>query len=476
MKSKIVSNVLLFLISAILNGCVTPKNLNRSENKNVPAYNQISTDTVSIGNLNWRNFYQDQNLINLIDTALKNNQELNIIGHEVLILQNEIRARKGEYLPFLGLGANSDFEKLSTYAWRGAVEDNLNVQTHPEIFESKSDLWIGANSAWEIDIWKKLRNAKKSAIAKYLAGMEGRNFLITNLIAEIAENYYELIALDNLNELLQKNITLQSEVVNIVNQQKLATKVTQLAVNRFEAQLLNTKTMQFEISQRIIETENHLRLLTGSYLPAIPRNSKDFYSMAIDSMPYGISSQLLTNRADIRQAENELNAAKLDVAVAKANFYPSLAIKAGIGYNAFNPKFLVDPLSLVYNLSGELMAPLINRNAIKANYNTATSKQMQAIYKYEQTILTSYIEVQNYLAGITNYRNNYENKLKEVKLLEEAVLISKNLFNSARADYSEVLFTQKDVLLVKKELIEIKLNQLKYRIGIYKALGGGWKS
>mgnify|MGYP002368565603 FL=1 len=168
--------------------------------------------------------------------------------------------------------------------------------------------------------------------------------------------------------------------MKVIKQQKEAAKVTQLAVNRFEAQLLNTKNLRYQINQQITETENRIRYLTGKYTPKIERNSVLFNTISIGELQTGIPSQLLMNRPDIRQAELNIAAAKLDVQVAKANFYPSFSIKAGLGFRAFNPLYLVQPASILYNLAGDMVAPLINKNAIIATYYNANAQQIQAVY------------------------------------------------------------------------------------------------
>jgi outer membrane protein TolC len=227
--------------------------------------------------------------------------------------------------------------------------------------------------------------------------------------------------------------------------------------------------------QQITVTENRINFLVGRFPQAVARNSKGFTDLEIDTIHSGIPSQLLENRTDIRQAEQTLAAAKLDVKAAKAEFYPSLVLTAGAGYNAFNPQYLIQtPQSLLYNIAGGLVAPLINRNAIKANYYSANSKQIQAVYNYERTVLRAHIEVVNQLSNISNLKKSYDLKEKQVQALTQSIEISTGLFKSARADYMEVLLTQRDALESKFELIETKMLQMNARVNIYRALGGGW--
>lgn len=476
MTTKIINSIVIIaLVTIFLGGCIPVLNNTKNENKSVPNSFVGSKDTLNIAKVKWKQYFDDPNLIALIDTALKNNQELNIMTQEIEMSKNEIRARKGEYLPFVGLQAAAGAEKLGKYTWRGGVEDNLVLKNNPEVIESKSDYLIGANASWEIDVWKKLRNAKKVAVYKYLSTIEGKNFMITNLIAEIANSYYELMALDNMLELLQNNMRIQSDALRVVKEEKNAAKVSQLAVNRFEAQLLHTQNLQFEVKQQIIETENRINFLTARFQAPIKRNSVIFFDLATDSIQSGVPSQLLANRPDIKQAELALSAAKLDLKVARANFYPSIKITAGVGFNAFDPSLLINPKSLIYNLAGDLVAPLVNRNAIKANYYISNAKQVQAVYNYEKTILNAHLDVVNQLSRMNNYEQSYNTKAKEVDILNQSVGISNSLFQSARADYMEVLLTQREALESKIELIEIKVKQMNAKVQIYRALGGGWK-
>ena len=189
----------------------------------------------------------------------------------------------------------------------------------------------------------------------------------------------------------------------------------------------------------------------------------------------GVPAQLLENRPDIKQAELLLTASKIDIQVAKANFYPSLGLSGSLGVQSFNPLYLAKlPQSLLSSLVGDLAGPLINKYAITATYYNANAKQIQAIYNYERTVLNAYIEVANQVSNIGNLEKSYALKATEVQALNQSVTISNNLFRSARADYMEVLLTQRDALDSRFDLIETKMKQMNATVSIYRALGGGW--
>ena len=473
-KNRILKWVGIAFISLTYTACSVPALVQKTENKTVPArYNNLQ-DTTNTAKVKWQEFFTDPNLTSLIDLALQNNQELNITLQEIQIAQNEIRARKGEYLPFVGLRGAASVEKVPRYTNIGALEATTEIEPGKEMPEPLTDFMGGAYANWEVDIWHKLRNAKKSAVNRYLASVEGRNFMVTNLIAEIANSYFELLALDNQLAIVQQNIKLQSNALQIVKLQKEATRVTELAVRRFQAQVLNTQSLQYDIQQRITETENRINFLVGRFPQPIQRNNQPFENLIPKNIQAGIPAQLLANRPDIKQAELNLAAAKLDVQVAKARFYPSLSISAGIGLQAFNPTYLIKPQSVLYTLAGDLAAPLVNKNAIKALYYSANAQQIQAIYNYERTILNANMEVVNQLAKIENLAKSYDLKSREVEALNQSIDISNNLFRSARADYMEVLLTQRDALESRFDLIETKMQQMNAMVNIYRALGGGW--
>jgi multidrug efflux system outer membrane protein len=472
---RIISFAVISCLALGFTACL-PSLVQKTENKKVPVAFRNSRDSVNSAMTKWRDFFVDPNLAALIDTALKNNQELNITLQEINIANNEVRARKGAYLPFLGVGAAAGFEKTARYTRSGAVDANTPIAPGQSFPEPLPDFLIAANVSWEVDIWKKLRNSRKAAVYTYLATTAGKNFMVTNLIADIANSYYELMALDNQLEILRRNIEIQQNALEIVKLEKSAAKVTELAVRRFEAEVLKNQSRLYYIEQSIIETENRINFLVGRFPQPVTRNSQGFAELVPDSVRTGIPSQLLMNRPDVQQAELELMAAKLDVKVARANFYPTLNITGGIGFEAFNAAYVVTkPGSLMYSLAGSLMAPVINRNGIKATYLSANAKQVQAAFNYERAILNGYIEVVNQMSNIDNLRKSYGLKAQQVQALMRSITISIGLFKSARADYMEVLLTQRDALEARFELIETKREQMIAMVNIYQALGGGWR-
>lgn len=474
-QSKLYPFVLLICIAVLCTECKVPSLAKAPEQKPVPASYGNAEDTTNTATIKWRQFFTDKNLVTLIDTALKNNQELLITLQEIEIARNDIRVKQGKLLPSVVAGAGAGVEKVGLYTSQGAGDASADITPGKRVPEWLTDQRTGVYTTWEADIWKKLRNEKEAAVTRYLATIEGKNFVITNLIAEIASAYYELLSLDNQLEIVQQTIGLQKNALDIVRVQKDAARVTELAVKKFEAEVLGSQSLEFDLLQKIKEKENEINFLTGRYPQPVIRDKSAFLSLVPQQISTGIPSQLLKNRPDIKQAELELTAAELDVKVARAEFLPSFEISSAIGLNAFKPSYLVKlPESVIFSLAGDLAGPLINKNAIKAGFANANARQLQALYNYERTILNAYVEVSTGLSDLDNLQKAYDVKTKEVNALVNSVDIANDLFKSARADYFEVLMTQRDALESKLELTETKLRQFNAVVNIYRALGGGW--
>ncbi len=418
-------------------------------------------------------FFNDPMLTSLVDQALVDNQELKILAQDIRIANNEVLARRGAYFPFISFGARAGAEKSGEFTREGAVESNLlaNGKSFPDPLP---DFLVGTNVSWQIDIWKKLRNARSAAALRYLGTADGRNYVITRLIADVAEEYYDLLALDKRLQTLDKTIELQEKSLEFAKAKKEAGRGTELAVQRFQAEVRKNQSEKLVIAQEIVEAENRINFLAGRFPQPIERRTVDFINLNLHSLSAGVPAQLLQNRNDIRQAERELAAAGLEVQVARANFYPSLNISAGVGYRAFNSGFLFStPASLIYNAFGDVVAPLVNRAAIKAAYMTANAEQLQAVYNYQRTVLNAFTEVMNYMSKVEKYGRSIEIKKQQLEALEASVDSATKLFQNARAEYVEVLLAQRDLQDAKIVTIETKKQQLTAIVNAYQALGGG---
>ncbi|MEI6190098.1 MAG: efflux transporter outer membrane subunit [Chitinophagia bacterium] len=477
MKKNNLESIIFFLvIYLVVAGCKAPAITQVTDSSLLPTSYLKSKDTTNATDINWKDFFNDKILTSLIDTALQNNQDALITLQEIEIAKNNFKVKSSLLFPRVNAGLGLGIEKVGTYTSQGAGDASADITPGNKVPENLTNIDLGFQASWEADIWGKLRNTKKAAWVKYLSTVEGRNLVITNLVAEVADAYYELVAYDNQLDLIRQNIALQKEQLEIVKIQKQAAVVTELAVKQFEAQLLNAQAVEFDLLQKITETENKINFLLGRYPQTIKRALTALNISIPQQINTGIPSQLLKNRPDIKQAAFELEAAKFDVKAAQLEFYPSLSINSGIGLQAFKSSYiLTTPQSLAYSLVGDLTGPIINKTAIMAEFKTANALQIEALYNYQKSIINGFVEVSNELSNMSNLQKMYQFKYQESETLNTSITIANDLFKSARANYLEVLTNQKDALATKLELIEAKKRQLSSMIHIYKALGGGWK-
>jgi outer membrane protein, multidrug efflux system len=460
----------------VLPGCKIPSLRPPEAARELPEAFNVATGTDNSATLSIDEFFQDPILTGLIIQGLAGNQELKILAEDIQIANNEVLKRRGAYLPFVSLGiARADLRKISDLTLEGAsLNDDPYFGGTKFLPNPLPDFMTAANVSWQIDIWRQLRNSRDAAALRVLGSTEGRTYIVTRLVAEIAENYYTLMALDKRMENLDNNIMLMEQSLEVAKAKKEAARGTELAVQRFLAEVRKNYSEKLIISQDIIEAENRINFLVGRFPQPVERKSDEFFDLKLHALSAGVPSELLLNRPDIRRAEYELQASGLDIKVARANFYPRLVLTAGVGWDAFNPKYLfMTPQSLVYNVAGDLVAPLINKKAIQADYMTANARQLQALYNYQRVVLNACTEVINRISKVENYTKSIEIKKQQLESLEASVEAASNLFQAARAEYIDVLFAQRDLRDARMVYIDTKNEQLSAIVNTYQALGGG---
>jgi NodT family efflux transporter outer membrane factor (OMF) lipoprotein len=468
MASAIACGVLLLLPAC----CVPP--LRQAQLGTVlPASYAGATSPENSAQLRVDEFYNDPTLTQLVCQAMAGNRELKAREEEVQVARNEILSRRGAFLPAVGFRGSAGMDRNSLFTPLGAAERELEYLPGRHFPDPLGDFLLGFNFLVPLDIWRELRNARDASRQRYFAAVERRNDFVTRMVAEIAEKYYELMALDQRLATLDRTITLQQQSLEVARARLAAARDTELPVQRFLAEVRRNQSEKLIVRQEIVETENRINFLAGRLPQPVERNSSGFFELNLRAPSVGVPAQLLLYRPDVRQAERELAAAGLDVLVARARFFPRVDLTGGIGYRAFNPKYLFDPEALIANAAGELTAPVINRAAIRAEYLTANARQLQSVYNYQRVILTAVTEVVNRLSAVENYGASIAIKRQQLQALETAVDVAGKLFQAARAEYIEVLIAQRDLLEARTVLIDTKRRQLSAVVNVYQALGGG---
>lgn len=469
----------LFLLPLMLGtACTALKNKPLPPAVKLPETNKSGLDTGdSLRSV--KAFFSDSTLVALIDTALKSNFDLLRAIQRIEYAKANYRASKAAFLPSLNVGASAGVDKFSknTMNGLGNFDTNLspNLSQGLGIPDPTPDYFLGLRSSWEIGIWGKYRNYKKAGYQRLLASEKGRHLVQTSLVSEVAEYYYRLLALDAELEIITRNLTLQQTAVDKIDVLKEGARANELAVQQFNAQLLDTKSLRLMKIQEIVAAENTLNAILGR-LPQLIKRGKVIKEQTLPNQLYnGIPSHLLYNRPDVKQAEAMLAAASADVNVARAAFFPSLTINSYAGYNAFDASLLFKPASVAYGAIAGLFAPVFNRYQIRSSYLRSQAERLDAFYIYQKTLVNGYQEVITNLNGIENYRNVYDLKTQEVDALRKAVSASNDLFFAGSASYLEVITARRFVLLSELEQTEAKKEELLFMVHLYRSLGGGWE-
>ncbi|TWR25512.1 efflux transporter outer membrane subunit [Mucilaginibacter achroorhodeus] len=477
-QSTIYKSVLLLLL-IVAAGCKTFKPIEPKTNQPLPATFDGSTDTLSAGYLPAANFFKDARLLKLIDTALRANPDLQSALQRIDMAAANVKFNKSLLLPTVNFNARAGLERYGDYTMNGVgnYDTNLspNINDKQRIPNPTADLFVGFRASWEVDLWGKLKNQKNAALARFLASRSAYRLLTTELTGQIATAYYQLLTLEVEQNVINKNIKLQENALEIVKIQKLGGRATELAVQQFQAQLSHTRGLQFSTTQQIIETENQLRLLTGSFNGTIERDTSLLTLTMPEKLKTGVPTQMLLNRPDVKQAELQLAALNADIKSARAAFFPSLNLSPYTGYNAFKGALLFNPGSAVYGLLADVTAPVLNRGRLKAEYASRIAEGKAALFNYQKTVLNGYQEVINNLKGMENYSKYFDQKKLEVSALKNAVSVANDLYLVGRANYLEVITAQRDVLTAELELANIKRDIFISEVNLYRALGGGWR-
>lgn len=430
----------------------------------------VSTDTISIGDLEWKNFFIEKYITQLIDSAITRNNNLQIATKNIEIAQFRFTQSKWGNIPQANLFVNASTSNPSDNSFTGKNLSQALGQNHID------DYSAGVSLSWEADIWGKIRNQKKGAFAEYLQSEEVKKALQTTIVANVSSGYYNLLMLDAQLQIARQNLKLNDSTTKIIKLKYDAGQVTSLAIQQSEAQKLNAAQLIPLLEQNIAIQENALSVLTGSF-PNSKQRSIRLSSIEVkNNASIGIPSSLVSRRPDVRSAELALKVANANVGITKADLYPSLKITAQGGLNSFETSNWFNiPASLFGTIAGGLTQPLLNNKKVRTQYNIAVAEREKAVLSFRQAVLVAVSEVSNALVKVEKLALQEAFLQERVKTLQQATKNSNLLFKNGMAEYLEVLSAQANILQSELELANMKREQLIANIELYRSLGGGWK-
>ena len=470
----------LFLCILIASGCNMHKSMPSAESgKYLPVkFSGTYEPGASIAGMHYSNFFKDAELVRLIDTTLKRNYDLKIYDRMLKNAQLNFDMVRRNRQPEFNVGLRSSGDRYGKYTMTGVgnFDTNLSerVDKDRQVNEQLTpDFYAAFESTWEIDIWNKLNNLRQAERAKYLASEEGRRFLQMQLIGEVATLYFELQAQDDELEAIEANIKLQQSALDVVKELKKVGRANELAVKQFEAQLLNTQSLQNQIVIERQQFLNRLRMVSGVVAEPLKVDDNLFMKAVDTTVTVGSLEDLVKNRPDLRRQRLQLEESGYLKLVAQAQLYPALAIRAYGGFNAFNAALFFAPASLAYGMLANLTTPVYQQKRLKTQVKQADNSIAMQLLAYQKLQQEAFIEVETHLFEIDNFKKQTQIKQSEVSTLSQAVEISDQLFLNGYASYLEVIVARKDVLRSQLERIVATKDRKIARLNLYRALGGG---
>ncbi len=480
-NTKIQTGALALLAVSFLSACKTTQPAALRSQLSVPARFSATADTTALPPLDPKAFFADAHLSDLLNEAVRRSPDMLIAAQRIEIARSQLLTRRAARLPTVDATAGAGFNRYGKYTMEGVGNFDTNLSGNIEE-DQKVPLplvpsyFLGLQSNWEIDLWGKLKSAQKAAQLRLLATEVGRRVIVTTLVSEVASRYYELLSLDAQAAVLDQNIALQDSALVISEIQKEAGRITQLGVEQFRAQLLRTRAARLRTTQETVRVEAEINYLLGRFSQPILR-SNDFLALPVPTAALqGLPITVISRRPDIAQAELELEAARYDVAAARAALLPSLNLNPFVGLQSFRGGLLFDPASIAFGLAGGLAAPVFNRTAIKANIRSSRAEGQIAIQQYNKAFTGAFRELEVAQSGLQNLQGVYTLNREEAVVLENAVDMANELYKVGYANYLEVITAQRAALEAELNVIETKARLHETMIQFYRALGGGWEA
>jgi NodT family efflux transporter outer membrane factor (OMF) lipoprotein len=457
------------LAGPVLASCVLGPNYKRPAIETPAAYRGATSaqpGPESITDLKWFELFRDDQLTQLVSTALKQNFDLRIAAERVLQARAAYGITRADQFPQVDASASVNAARASQIGANRGIPSGVDT--------SVSYVQAGFSLGWELDVWGRLRRLSESARAHYLASEEARHGVITTLVADVADTYLALRALDHELEIAERTRDVATNSLQLVEVRRTGGVASGLDVRQAE-QLLYTATGQIASLERdITQAENALSLLLGQ-LPGDVARGHPFDAFQVPpSIPAGLPSALLERRPDIRQAEQQLIAANAQIGAAKAEYFPRISLTGFLGVQSRALTDLLTGPAGLASASVGAIAPIFNAGRTRANVQLTEAIQREAVVNYQRVIYTAFRDVSDSLVGYTKTSQQRTEQERLVEALRGAVQLSTERYQTGLESYLPVLDAQRNLFDGALELTRIRQRELSAIVQLYRALGGGW--
>jgi len=454
-------------LSLLCSGCAVGPNYKKPEVPVPPTYRGVSaeqagkTEAASFGDEKWWDAFQDETLRNLIQTALKQNYDVQIAATRILQARAQLGITRADQLPSVEGVASATNERTPQVVGRPAIETSASR--------------VSLSLAWELDFWGKFRRASQSARANLLAQEWARRQVISSLVSDIADGYFQLRELDLELEISRQTLASRKDSLRLTQILADGGATSMLDVRQAEQLVFNAGASIPDLERRIEQQENFISSLLGENPQDIARGRKLVDQPHALEVPSGLPSSLLERRPDILQAEQQLIAANAQIGVAKADYFPQISLTAEGGYQSSALTGLFAGPAGLWALGAGAVQPVFEGGRIRNRVRFAEARTEEAKLTYRRTVQEAFREVSDSLVG---YRKSQEFRIQQEQLThsaEEATKLSNMRYKGGATSYLEVLDSDTRYFSAQLSLAQAQLRELQSLVQIYRSLGGGWK-
>jgi multidrug efflux system outer membrane protein len=430
-------------------GCTLTPDYERPELDVPQDFVQSDPGGESLANVEWWHLFQDEQLQQLINTALEENKDLGVALTRIESARQAVTVVRANQFPFIS---------ISGFAGRGR--------------ESRDS--VAGDLSFQLDLWGELRRATEAARAELL-GTEAayRNVTIT-LVSDVASFYLLLRDLDERLQIAERTLATRLDSLKIIQARFDKGTVPELDVNQAEIEVAVAESAIATFQRQIVQTENALRILLGRNPGPVNRGEALEEQRFPPDVPAGLPSELLQRRPDVVQAETQLEAATARIGVAEALRYPSIFLTGRLGVESTDLSDLNSGDAETWNIGANIFAPIFNSGQLKAQAEAARAQAEEALLRYEATLQQAFREVEDALVSVRTYKDEYDAQSRRVVAARNAARLSRARYDGGVVDYLEVLDTERtkfDAELAQSQTLQLYFTSI---VQLYKALGGGW--
>jgi multidrug efflux system outer membrane protein len=449
-----------FFLTLLLAGCAMGPDFEQPVVATPNEYDEPTIPGASVANLKWWELFEDEQLTQLIETALINNKELAI----ALARIEEARAT-------LGFVRSDQFPNLDGKAGASRGNNFIGVGVPGDINET---FVLAADLNFELDLWGKLRRSSEAAQAELLATVEARNVVSITLIADVASVYLLLLDLDRRVSIAQHTMDTRQNSLEIIQARFDRGIVPLIDVNQAEIELADATAEYAALQRGHKQAENLLSVLLGQNPGSILRQADGTDNLLPPEIPAGLPSELLERRPDIRQASQQLAAQTARIGVAEALRFPSIGLTASLGLASDDLDGFISGDNKVWGISANILGPIFDAGRGKARVEAERARTEQLLRNYELTILLAFQEVEDSLVNIRTFREEAEARDRQVTAARSATMLSRARYDGGVTSYLEVLESERSLFRAELLASSTRREQIVSVVSLYKALGGGW--